>query len=153
MIGGAILIVAVLLLVFWTVLQAVFPLSPMRVAVTPVFTVIPAPSATVPGLPTTVAGVTLTPTAVPVGELGIGAYVQINGTGGDGLRLRSGPGKDNAPLFLGMESEVFLIKDGPKQADGYNWWFLLAPYDDNRKGWAVENYLSVIHYQTSTPTP
>ena len=82
--------------------------------------------------------------------MGIGAYVQIYGTGGDGLRLRAGPGTDNPPLFLGKESEVFQIKNGPKESGGFTWWYVVAPYDESRKGWAVQNYLSVV---TVKPTP
>jgi hypothetical protein len=77
-------------------------------------------------------------------QIKIGDYVQITGTGGDGLRIRSGAGTDNPPLFLGMESEVFQVIDGPKDADGFKWWNLAAPYDDTRKGWAASNYLLVI---------
>jgi hypothetical protein len=49
-----------------------------------------------------------------------------------------------------MDSEVFMVKDGPKDADGFTWWFLEAPYDPQRSGWAASNYLQVIQ---STPNP
>ncbi len=74
----------------------------------------------------------------------MGVYVQITGTNGDGLRIRSAPGVSSTPLFLGMDSEVFLVKDGPREADGYTWWFLTAPYDTNRSGWAAASYLSLV---------
>jgi hypothetical protein len=107
-------------------------------------TIIPAPSLT-PVLPTkSSAEVQLTPTGEVVGGIGIGMFVQISGTGGDGLRLRSGPGKSNEPRFLGYESEVFRVKDGPKLSDGLTWWFLEAPYDPNRSGWAVSQFLAVV---------
>jgi hypothetical protein len=78
------------------------------------------------------------------GEIALNAYVQISGTGGDGLRLRASPGISSDPLFLGNESEVFLVVDGPRQADGYNWWYLKAPYDETRSGWAVANFLAYV---------
>ncbi len=89
---------------------------------------------------------TPTPTSVPVvGDgIGPGMYVQILGTGGDGLRLRAGAGMSYDPLFLGMEAEVFEVLDGPREGDGYIWWFLKAPYDPNRQGWARSDYLSVV---------
>ncbi|HOD45540.1 MAG TPA: helix-turn-helix domain-containing protein, partial [Anaerolineaceae bacterium] len=89
---------------------------------------------------------TSTPTVAPVAGdgIGIGMYVQILGTGGDGLRLRSGAGMSYDPIFLGMEAEVFEVMDGPREGDGYMWWFLKAPYDPNRKGWARSDYLSVV---------
>jgi len=39
--------------------------------------------------------------------MGIGAYVQITGTGGDGLRIHSAPGQNSDTVFLGEESEHF----------------------------------------------
>ena len=86
-----------------------------------------------------------TPTGQPVDGIGVGMYVQITGTGGDGLRLRAGPGKSNDPRFLGNESEVFLVKDGPKFADGLTWWLLEAPYDKTRSGWAAAQFLGVVN--------
>ncbi len=78
---------------------------------------------------------------LPAGTIGVGSYVQISGVGNDGLRLRKDPGLQSTPLFLGWEAEVFQVKDGPSEADGYTWWLLEAPYDANRSGWAASNYL------------
>lgn len=80
----------------------------------------------------------------PAGELSIGAYVQVTGTGGDGLRLRVSPSLQSQVRFLGMESEVFLVKDGPQEVDNYIWWYVVAPLEEARAGWAVANYLRVI---------
>lgn len=117
--------------------------DPARAALTVIaaFTSTPVASAPLP---------TVTPTAIPStptpppDAFGIGVYVQITGTGGDGLRLRAGPGLSEAQLFLGYDSEVYQIVDGPFQADGYTWWKLTAPYDATRTGWAVQDYLTVI---------
>ena len=95
---------------------------------------------------------TLTPTldplagtaTLPADIIVVGGYVQINGTGGDGLRLRSAPGLTSELLFLGEDAEVFQVRDGPKQADGYVWWYLVAPYDESRAGWAAADFLSVV---------
>jgi len=81
------------------------------------------------------------PDAPPAGIIVIGSYVQISGTGVDGLRLRSAPGLDQPIKFVGIESEVFRIADGPKDQDGYIWFYLIAPYDETVRGWAVSNYL------------
>jgi hypothetical protein len=72
------------------------------------------------------------------------AYVQISGTGGDGLRLRVEPGLKSEVRILGAEDEVFEVKDGPREADGFTWWYLVGPYDQTRRGWAVSNYLQVV---------
>jgi len=89
---------------------------------------------------------TITPTQpVMVGGISVGMYVQITGTEGQGLRLRAGAGTNQALRFVGMDSEVFLVKDGPKDADGYTWWYLEAPYDPGRAGWAVSQYLTIVN--------
>jgi len=75
---------------------------------------------------------------------GAGIYVQISGTGGDGLRLRQQPGTGSEVMFMGYEAEVFKVMDGPKEQDGYIWWYLTAPYDESRSGWAASNFLTVI---------
>jgi hypothetical protein len=96
---------------------------------------------------------TLTPTATPPpldlplpppGDISIDAYVQVTGTGGDGLRLRTGPGLDREVRLLGLEDEVFLVEDGPQSVDGFSWWFIRGLFDDSRRGWAVANYLRVV---------
>jgi len=81
------------------------------------------------------------PPPPPPGVIAVGSYVQVTGTGAVGLRLRSSPGLESKTEFLGMDAEVFKITDGPKEADGYTWWLLVAPYDEARHGWAVANYL------------
>ena len=107
-------------------------------------TLIPAPTAT--------SNVTVTPTidaslitsTLPADAIGIGAYVQISGTEGEGLRIRSSPGLNGDTVFRGDEAEVFMVRDGPQTADGYTWWYLVAPYDQTRAGWAAANYLVVV---------
>lgn len=80
----------------------------------------------------------------PTSGISIDGYVQVSGTGGDGLRVRQGPGLDYEALFVGLESEVFNVINGPHEADGYSWWHLSAPYDETIRGWAVSNYLEVV---------
>jgi hypothetical protein len=114
---------------------------------TAIITVIPAPCATPSPVstlqPTQTATISVFPTPLP-GVITIGGYVQITGTGGDGLRLRSEPGLGNTIRFIAMESEVFLVLEGPQTADGLTWWYLAAPYEETRRGWAVSNYLATI---------
>lgn len=90
------------------------------------------------------------PTAIPTeiqignGDIRLGAFVQVFNTSGSGLQIRSGAGVQNPPNFIALDAEVFEVKDGPVDADGYTWWFLAAPYDDSRSGWAASAYLEVI---------
>ena len=74
----------------------------------------------------------------------MGSFVQITGTGGDGLRIRTEPGLSSEVRFLGLDSEVFEIREGPQEIDGHTWWYLVAPFEENRNGWAVSGYLSVV---------
>jgi hypothetical protein len=114
---------------------------------TPILTIIPGPSATPTVTPTSIeALVTPTPT-VPAGTgegFRVGELVEVFGTSGDGLRLRSDPGLASRVLVLGVESEVFQIEDGPVEADGFEWWYLVNPYDTAKQGWAVSTYLRLL---------
>lgn len=112
-----------------------------------VMTVIPAPTSTPRKLPPSPTTIPPTPpsTSTPApGQFAVSVYVQVTGTGGDGLRLRAEPGLSAQPLALGYDSEVFRVADGPRQADGHTWWYLTASYDATRSGWAVQDYLTVI---------
>jgi hypothetical protein len=117
---------------------------------TAVVSVVSMPTATQPPptlSPTEVVTPTTTPPPVPTGsseDIPLDAFVEITGTGTDGLRLRVDPGLDSEVRLLGLESEVFQVKDGPKDVDGYRWYYLVAPADETRRGWAVSNYLTVV---------
>jgi hypothetical protein len=76
--------------------------------------------------------------------IGVGGYVQITGTDGEGLRLRADPGLNGTSIFLGYDEEVFEVRDGPQEVDGYVWWYLVAPYDETRAGWAAADFLGAI---------
>src|SRR5215211_5893424 len=105
-------------------------------------TVIPAPTGTSGAPPTP----TIDPFASPTSPAGIaiGNYVQITGTEGQGLRIRAEPGLGGEFEFLAYDSEVFVIQDGPREVDGYVWWYLTAPYDETRVGWAAADFLTYI---------
>lgn len=106
-------------------------------------TIIPAPTHT----PLATAIPTHDPLATPTldpDSIHVTGYVQINGTGGDGLRIRLAPGLNTETVFRGEEAEVFVVRDGPQSADGYTWWYLVAPYDETRAGWAAADFLAVI---------
>jgi hypothetical protein len=67
--------------------------------------------------------------------------VEVVGTEGDGLRLRQDPSTTGTILTLAGESEVFTVQDGPRDADGRTWFYLVSPSDAARAGWAVADYL------------
>ena len=105
-------------------------------------TMIPAPTAT-SSAPATPTIDPFAPSPTPAG-LAVGSYVQISGTEGQGLRIRSKPGLGGEFVFLGYDSEVFVVQDGPQTVDGYIWWYLVAPYDNTRVGWAASDFLTFI---------
>ena len=105
-------------------------------------TVIPAPTGTSGAPPTP----TIDPFASPTSPAGIaiGNYVQITGTEGQGLRIRAEPGLGGEFQFLAYDAEVFVVQDGPREVDGYVWWYLTAPYDETRVGWAAADFLTYV---------
>ena len=147
-IGGALLIAFIMFcFMVFVVLFVRSDITPASQG-TAVLSVIPAPTATqtrfvITPLNSTTAALKNLPTP-PLGVIAIGAYVQVTGTGVDGLRLRDEPGLDGQVQLLGSEAEVFLVLEGPREADNYTWWYLVGPYDESRKGWAVANYLSLV---------
>jgi len=111
-------------------------------------TVIPAPTSTLRILPSTVTPIpfsAITSLTPAPGQIAIGVYVQPT-TGGDGLRIHTAPSLSAGLAFPkpAFDSEVFLVTNGPEQADGYTWWYLTATYDTSRAGWAAQDYLTVI---------
>ncbi len=107
-------------------------------------TMIPAPTHTPNVLPTSTIDPLLPTPTLAADSVGVGGYVQISGTEGDGLRIRSAPGLNGETVFRGEEAEVFIVREGPQSADGYTWWYLVAPYDETRAGWAAADFLAVV---------
>ena len=145
---GAIAFAGILFLASVFLLIVTRPGPTLGTSPTAVMAIIQAPTATSPP-PTPTPYLTPTPSdpvppAPPEGTIAVGAYVQIAGTGGDGLRMRLEPGLQGRVLFVGLESEVFIVSGGPQQLDDYTWWYLVAPFEEDRQGWAVSNYLSVV---------
>jgi hypothetical protein len=113
---------------------------------------IPIPTAVIAIIPAPTSTPTLNPDLFPtqtqeaqnesIDGIRVGIFVQITGTGNGGLRFRSSPGTANDTLFIASESEVFEVKEGPIAKDNFIWWYLAAPYDTSRSGWAVAQYLS-----------
>jgi len=143
---GALLFAGLLILVTATSIGLTTPRQTSPIGFVPAnLTMIPASTSTSAAPPTATID-PFAPSPTPTGLI-IGNFVQITGTEGQGLRIRATPGLDGEFVFLGYDSEVFVVKDGPQTVDGYVWWYLVAPYDDTRAGWAAADFLSFI------PTP
>jgi len=117
-----------------------------NVGASPAVTIIPAPTLTPTAVPPTQVP-SPTPTTIfflPEGVIGVGAFVQVTGTEGAGLRMRAEPGLNTQVNFTALDSELFLVIDGPIEVDGYIWWHLESPYDENRNGWSAGDFLTPI---------
>jgi hypothetical protein len=142
---GAISVAGLLLLITLIAIGWTSPRFSPNVGFAPAdLTMIPAPTHTPQIVPTPTFDPSATTPTLLADTIGIGGYVQISGTEGDGLRIRATVGLNGETVFRGEESEVFLVKDGPQQADGYTWWYLVAPYDETRAGWAVVDFLAAV---------
>lgn len=140
---GALLVAGILILITAASIGLTSPLPVTEVGFAPAnVTMIPAPTVTSNAPPTPTLD-PFAPTPIPTG-VALGNYVQISGTDGEGLRIRSEPGLNGNPDFLGFDSEVFVVRDGPREVDGYIWWYLVAPYDETRAGWAAADFLTYI---------
>ena len=140
----AIGVFAVLVGILWTAKAK----GIIQVPATAILNIIEAPTETPLGQITTPTPA-LTPTSSqevppPSGDIAIGNYVQVSGTGGEGLRLHNTAGVTSKVNDIAIEAELLLIKDGPIDADGYIWWELQDPYTENVVGWGVANYLKVV---------
>ena len=140
---GALIFAGLLLLITAASIGLTSPRQNSPVGFAPAYlTVIPASTVTSSAPPTATID-PFAPSPTPTG-LAVGNYAQISGTEGQGLRIRAKPGLDGEFVFLGYDSEVFIIKDGPQTVDGYTWWYLAAPYDETRAGWAAADFLTFI---------
>jgi len=106
----------------------------------------PSPAPTRTGSPTPVSTEPVVEDVVPTVSPGmaVGKSVQIAGTGGSGLNLRSGPGSTAGRMDVALEGEIFVVVAGPEIAGDAEWWQIEDPDDPTRRWWAVANYLAPI---------
>jgi len=92
--------------------------------------------------PTTLAP-TNTPEPTVAEDFTVGSQVAITGTEGAGLAVRQGPGVEYTYFFVANEGERFVIEEGPREADGYIWWYIADPADPDREGWAAQDWMQI----------
>ena len=122
--------------------------TPVFVVITATYTVGPPASLTpIPQLPTLTAPPplpTIAPTAsLPPGNFNIGATVQVIGTGTAGLKVHSGPSVSFASRFLAYDGQKYILKEGPQNADGEEWWHIQDPGNPTNEGWAARRFLTI----------
>lgn len=67
-------------------------------------------------------------------------YVQVAGTQGLSLRIRSAPGTQAETVKLVPDGTRLLVTGDGRQVEGVLWWPVRDPSDD-KAGWAVSTYL------------
>jgi hypothetical protein len=108
-----------------------------------IWTPTPAPATTVPTLPPTE---TAEPTPTSSPDIAIGRYVQVTGTEGYGVSLRSGPGENYTRMDVALEGEVFIVVEGPTVTGGSAWWKIRDEDNPEREWWAVANFMQPIEH-------
>jgi hypothetical protein len=78
------------------------------------------------------------------GVFSVGMTIKIEGTGGDGLRVREDPGTDKAILYLAAEGSEYKIIFGPEISDSLVWWKIQSLEDIEKTGWSVQDYFSTV---------
>jgi hypothetical protein len=125
--------------------------TPIFVVITATPTLGPSAEGTVPPVagasptPGVIATPEMTPTiAGPTTAVTVGSTVVIVGTGGDGLKVRQGPGLDYEYIFVATDGNQFKVEDGPREANDYTWWYIVDPQNADRFGWAVVDFMQVV---------
>lgn len=107
---------------------------------------IPAQYNSTSAAPLALVGPTLAPVAITptVESIAIGATVFVK-LQDDVLNIRSAPGVFGTNIsFKAQPNQVFMVIDGPLQADGLTWWKVQNPENVAESGWAAAAYLEVV---------
>jgi hypothetical protein len=101
---------------------------------------------TVPAVLGSPSAVALATGGPPPAALAEGVFVQVTGTGPDGIRFRFGPGLTYATIRIVPDGETLRVLGGPETGDGATWWRLQDALGNI--GWASQQFL----LPTTTPT-
>lgn len=83
--------------------------------------------------------IVFTPTPFPIS---VGVTVIVQGVGDQQLNVRDKPGvMGTTVLFRSAQGTLFMVLEGPAQADGFAWWRIQNAANPAQQGWAVSNYL------------
>lgn len=160
--GGAVMLLGVVLLIGFSGISAVFGVfgTPMaRPTATPTVTLTPSPVPPTPTLtvtpvpPTTTLTPTLTPTLTVTPSPTLTStptpvYARIDaGEQGGGANLRAEPGFDAAVITAIMNGTLVQVYPDAVELDGNQWAHILV-LPDGPEGWVLQNLLSV-----ATPAP
>jgi hypothetical protein len=88
----------------------------------------------------TLAPIIFTPTPI---SITVGSTVRVVAPE-SGLNVRAEPGVNANRLFVAPDESLFLVIDGPLQADSLTWWKIQNPDDPSEQGWGAGTYLEVV---------
>lgn len=74
--------------------------------------------------------------------LSVGCAVEVAGTGGDGLNVRSTPGTSGVVVGVEKDGAPGILQEGPASGNGYTWW--RVQWKDGLMGWSVDTYLRAV---------
>ena len=126
-----------LIAALWFLVIAPAGSPPPRATATPAVTVTPWPTVT----PMIIAAPTEAPTPTQATTVGVGAKVEVAGTGVSQLRVRQLPGTDSLTVKIVPDGTRFVVVGGPEQVGGYTWWKV----DDQSGtvGWVAGQFLKL----------
>ena len=76
--------------------------------------------------------------SVPINQM-----VTVFNTGGEGLKLRSGPGQSNEMIGSVFDGDTLVVVGEPVAADGYIWYPVQFPFSENETPfWAAGDWLT-----------
>jgi hypothetical protein len=88
----------------------------------------------------TLAPIIFTPTPI---SITVGSMVRVNALE-SGLNVRAEAGVNSERLFVAPDQSLWLVVDGPTQADSLTWWKIQNPDDPTEEGWGAGTYLEVV---------
>ncbi|MCX6087489.1 MAG: GH25 family lysozyme [Caldiserica bacterium] len=80
--------------------------------------------------------------------LTVGSAVEVTGTGGDGLNVRSSADGAGAVVGVEMDGARGVAQEGPVVSDSFTWW--RVQWKSGVMGWSVDKYLKVV---VASPIP
>jgi GH25 family lysozyme M1 (1,4-beta-N-acetylmuramidase) len=72
----------------------------------------------------------------------VGSPVEVTGTGGDGLNVRSTAATTGTVVGVEKDGASGAVLEGPVTADGFTWW--RVQWTDGLTGWSVNQYLKLV---------
>ena len=73
--------------------------------------------------------------------LTVGSAVEVTGTGGDGLNVRSSATSSGTVLGVEKDGARGVVQEGPVASDSFTWW--RVQWKSGVMGWSVDKYLKV----------